>query len=354
MITVRASMLRFGLLVLTSWPLLFNGTCWTDSATPQPIGPSNSVQPASAYQPPIWYDSSTIEVLQGYTVHNVAENRRLPILVRFSRAVTQPRPVVVWSHGGGPRNTVSPDMNREWSEVLARAGYIVVHPAHVEPDRLALCRKLGISNMQTCLQLNAMTWYRPSDARAVLDALPQIVAAFPQLRGRVDLTRVAYAGHSFGAFTAMTIAGARVNYVEGYNDISWRHPLPRAFLALSPQGPGRFGFFDDSWREVDRPVMTASGAGDNLLGETAANRREPFKRMPPGNKYELWIESRDAVHSTFNLSDSGPGRCFHDEIAMAGVAFLDAYLSDYEPAKVWLTSGSVESRTGGIVTIAAK
>jgi predicted dienelactone hydrolase len=311
-------------------------------------------QNASAYQPPILYNLSTIQVLQGYTVQNTAENRRLPILVRFSRSVTTPRPVIVWSHGGGPRNDVSLEMNRQWSELLARAGYIMIHPAHIEPDQAALCQKLGVTDPDACRELQAMTWYRPTDARAVLDALPHIVAAFPQLQGRADLTRVAYAGHSFGAFTTMTMAGARLNYVEGYNDISWRHPLPRAFLALSPQGPDRFGFFDESWREIDRPVMTATGAGDNLLGERAIDRREPFKHMPPGDKYELWINSPDAVHGTFNLNDSGPGRQFLDEIAMAGVAFLDAYLSDYEPAKSWLISGSIESLSNGVATLNAK
>lgn len=354
MLRVTVPMLGLCLLMLTLLLSSFNGVQWTAAATAQLVRRSHSTQRASAYQPPLWYDLSTIEVLQGYAVQDVVEDRRLPILVRFSRAVMRPRPVIVWSHGGGPRNNVSLDMNREWSQLLARAGYIVIHPAHIEPDRLALCEKLGISDTQACLQLIAMTWYRPTDARAVLDALPQIVAAFPQLQGRVDLTRVGFAGHSFGAFTTMTMAGARVNYVEGYKDISWRHPLPRAFLALSPQGPGRFGFFDESWREVDRPVMTASGAGDNILGEMALDRREPFKRMPPGDKYELWIESPDAVHGTFNLNDLGPGRRFLDEIAMAGVAFLDAYLSDYEPAKRWLISGAVESRTDGVATLTAK
>lgn len=165
---LSTSILGFCLLMLTCWLSPFNAAQGRSGAATRPVRPSNPTQLASAYQPPIWYDLSTIEVLQGYTVQNVAENRRLPILVRFSRAVMQPRPVIVWSHGGGPRNAVSLDMNREWSEVLARAGYIMVHPAHVEPDRLALCRKLGISDMQTCLQLIAMTWYRPTDARREL------------------------------------------------------------------------------------------------------------------------------------------------------------------------------------------
>ncbi len=198
---------------------------------------------------------------------------------------------------------------------------------------------------QEPLELQPMTWYRPSDAWAVLDALPAIAAAFPQLAGRLHLERVAYAGHSFGAFTSMAMAGARVDYAPGYMDVSWAHPLPRAFLALSPQGPGRFGFREDSWRDITRPVLTASGEGDTTgddpIGERAQDRREPFRRMPPGDKYELWIDSLDAVHATFNLSDTGPGSRFHEAIVMTGLAFLDSHLLDRQVAKAWLALNNV-------------
>jgi predicted dienelactone hydrolase len=280
-------------------------------------------------------------------VTNTAEGRELPIIVRAATGVSGARPVVVWSHGGGPRDEAALTMNREWATALARAGYIVVQPAHISPDAAALCAKLGITDPAECAALQWMTWYRPSDARAVLDALPAVVAAFPQLAGRVDLGRVAYAGHSFGAFTSMAVAGARVDYAPGYMDVSWAHPLPRAFLALSPQGPGRFGFHDTSWRDITRPVLTASGEGDAEGGSSADSRREPFRRMPPGDKHELWLASPDAVHGTFNLSDAGPGARFHEAIAMTGLAFLDAYVLDQAPAKAWLASSNVVVLTGG-------
>jgi hypothetical protein len=128
-------------------------------------------------------------------------------------------------------------------------------------------------------------------------------------------------------------------------DVDWSHPLPSAFLAMSPQGPDRFGFHDDSWRDIDRPVLTGSGAGDTTgtgpNGETAEDRREPFRRMPPGDKHELWIDSPDAVHGTFGLNDRGAGARFNDSIAMSAVAFLDAYVLDHGPAKAWLASNNV-------------
>jgi predicted dienelactone hydrolase len=332
-------------------PLALRGAGPADvpsSPTPDPTrlpGTINGCAPERldlcGYRPDVWVDASAVRALTGYTVTNRAEGRELPIVARVASGVGGARPVVVWSHGGGARDEATLEMNREWATALARAGYIVVQPAHVSPDVAALCAKLGITDAGACASLQSMTWYRPTDARAVLDALPAVVAAFPQLAGRVDIARVAYAGHSFGAFTSMAVAGARVDYVPGYMDVSWSHPLPRAFLALSPQGPARFGFHDTSWRDIDRPVLTASGAGDIEGGSTAESRREPFRRMPPGDKHELWIDSSDAVHATFNLSDAGPGARFHEAIVMTGLAFLDAYVSDRAPAKAWLASSNV-------------
>jgi N-acetylglucosamine-6-sulfatase len=304
-----------------------------------------------AYRPATWVDASAVRAIQGYTVTNATEGRALPVLLRAASSVTGPRPVVVWSHGGGARDEVGVAMNREWATTLARAGYIVVQPAHVSPDTGALCVKLGITDPVDCRALNAMTWYRPGDARAVLDALPELAATVPGLAGRIDLARVAYAGHSFGAFTSMTVAGARVDYAPGHMDVSWAHPLPRAFLALSPQGPDRFGFHANSWREIGRPVLTASGAGDTTgappAGEQAEERREPFRRMPAGDKHELWIESADAVHGTFNLSGQGAGERFTEAVAMTAVAFLDAHVLDHAPAKAWLASNNVRVLAGG-------
>ena len=304
-----------------------------------------------AYSPATWSDTSSVRSLQGYTVTNKADGRLVPILVRYSTDATGKRPVVVWSHGGGPRKTAAPGMNWEWGVTLARAGYVVVHPAHVPGDQAALCEKLGVTDPQQCRAINDMTWYRATDARAVLDALPEVAAAFPELRGRLDLDRVAYAGHSFGAFTTMTVAGARVDYAPGHMDVSWKHSLPRAFIALSPQGPDRFGFHDGSWRDLDRPMLTASGRGDTTgrppLGEQAADRRIPFRRMPPGDKYELWLHSEDAIHRTFSLSDKGPGSRFSQPIAMTAVAFLDAHVLDHRPARRWLASSNVVVLAGG-------
>ncbi len=201
-------------------------------------GTINGCAPAAldrcGYRPVTWVDVSAVRALQGYTVTNTAEGRELPIVVRAATGVSGARPVVVWSHGGGARDEASLTMNREWATALARAGFIVVQPAHISPDVPALCAKLGVTDPAECGALQWMTWYRPTDARAVLDALPALVAAFPQLAGRVDLGRVAYAGHSFGAFTSMTVMFSVVHFMSALPQVccGWLSPL--AWPRLAP------------------------------------------------------------------------------------------------------------------------
>ena len=75
-----------------------------------------------SYRPATWVAASAVRALQGYTVTNTAEGRELPIVVRAATGVSGARPVVVWSHGGGPRDEAALAMNREWATALARAG----------------------------------------------------------------------------------------------------------------------------------------------------------------------------------------------------------------------------------------
>ena len=120
-------------------------------------------------------------------------------------------------------------------------------------------------------------------------------------------------------------------------DVSFLDPRPRCFLALSPQGPGRFGWKDDSWREIFRPVMTMTGLGDYSNGEQAPDRLVPFERMPPPDKFRVFLDSTNALHLTFNLNGSGPNDS-SAYLTSAGLAFFDAFLRDRPEARAWLSS----------------
>jgi len=152
--------------------------------------------------------------------------------------------------------------------------------------------------------------------------------------------------------------------------------LPVAFLAFSPQAPGSEGFFETdfgrpthSWMNVSRPVLSATGDGDNgcnptglpgeCIGDTPYGRRIPFGRMPRGDKYHLYVHDADTFHELFSLNTDkcaalgvAQGKC--DEIARwlesAALAFLDAHLRGDAQALAWLQSNNLELASAGVAT----
>jgi predicted dienelactone hydrolase len=287
-------------------------------------------------------------------LQDVTRGREVSVQLRHAPSAPGPRPVVVFSHGGGPRAACSFG-NAEWGLTLAEAGYLVVHLNHGldAADRDAACAAIGLRN---CSDGEALRWLRPGDVGFVIDSLAAITEAFG-VAAQADIAKLAVAGHSFGAYTVMTLAGARVN-LGTLREHSFEDPRPRVFLALSPQGPGRFGFYDegggvDSWAGIARPVMTQTGAADVVLGEGPSSRRIPFQRMPPPAKAELYLDDPRATHATFNLmNEAAPD--LGDYVASAGVAWLDAQLRALPAAQAWLSSSAVEAASGGAATLERK
>lgn len=316
--------------------------------------------------------SYTIEVRDGFVVEDTPRQRSVPVLVRYPAELLAtpgaPLPLVVWSHGGGP-NADGRLGSREWSESLVRAGYIVIHMSHVprtNAEVVALYAEFGLTPAQGLECFGYLQVDRPRDARAVLDALPQIEAAFPVLAGRIDNTRIAMAGHSFGSYTARTMAGAVVDLCPppavapagfAHHRVSFRDVRPVAFMALSPQGPARLGFFElpgeNSWQPLDRPDFSATGAGDITDGEQPADRVRGFQIMAPHDKFLLYIDSLAAIHSTFNLSDPSQPQA-QALIRACGVAFLDANVRGNARAAAWLYSPVVGEISAGVASMSRR
>lgn len=101
-------------------------------------------------------------------------------------------PVIVISHGaGGNAGQFGWIASR-----LAEAGYVVVLPNH--PG----------STSDNASALEAVRiWERPQDISAVLDAITAQAEAYPYM----DLERVGVLGFSAGGYTALALAGARVD-----------------------------------------------------------------------------------------------------------------------------------------------
>ena len=98
-----------------------------------------------------------------------------------------PYPLVVLSHGFG----LNPEWYHDLAEHLATHGFVVVAPEHLEADWFA--------------DVIDATASRPSEVSAAIDF------ADAHEGGWVDTDRVAVLGHSYGGYTALASAGARID-----------------------------------------------------------------------------------------------------------------------------------------------
>ncbi len=337
------------------------GGSGSDSPAPAPAPPPPS---AALYVSPQSLQAGT--PLDGYTVRATYASgpRDIPILVRHPAGTIDPLPLVLWSHGGG-KSTDGKYNNVDWAAALVSAGYIVVSMSHLprsNAQRDALAVEFGIASTAADQEFEANV-DRPRDAIATLNDLRNIEAAFPALSGRIDYERIGMGGHSRGAYTVRTVSGARVDLAPNLSGYSFldgaatNQPLAvriKAVLANSPQGPGRFGFYDrsngdHSWRDCTLPDLTQSGQGDNT-GEQAVDRIKPFDLFPVGDKFKMFIDDPNTPHETFNLNNPDQP-VFESYVRSTGLAFFDAYLKGLPVARAYLDSPALQTVSSNVATI---
>ncbi len=333
--------------------LTFSACNKDNGADPKPEDPADS-----AYKSPNTYQ---VAIFDNYTVRDAKRNRNIPILIRYPRNAPSPLPVILWSHGGGPNPSGHMSYD-EWGNALAGAGYAVIHLAHDDDKFDAHCAPLGIPASE-CEPLDfgkevaqggtlPVLWYnRPRDASAILDDLPSVETAAGL---KFDTARIGVAGHSGGAHTVMSLAGALVDVSPSVHNMKSADTRFKAFLVCSPQGIGRLGMTATSWSNIIVPVMVETGTADNSANEDAAGRLDPFNRMPPPDKYLNYLDSPNATHGTFGLNPVTGDVKLEEYVSAAGIAFFDAYLRNLPEARTWLTANKISTWSGGVAKITVK
>jgi predicted dienelactone hydrolase len=177
-----------------------------------------------------------------------------------------PFPLVAFSHGSGGMRVQSIYV----TEHLASWGYIVVAPDHPRDT-------LNSSNDDRPAVLRA----RPHQIKAAIDA---VLVSDGELAGLADEARLGVLGHSFGAFTALVLAGAELDLAalraacaadssqlvcSGLSDEltqdvvdGFSEPRIGAAVALAPAGRVAFGANGLSLARV--PVQLQGGTADTL------------------------------------------------------------------------------------------
>lgn len=294
-------------------------------------------------------DASTNGVAPGpFTVstlklewNDAARKREVPAKIYFPKEATSACPVIVFSHGLGGTRDGYEYLGRHW----ASHGYVSVHLQHHGSDD-SVWR--GKANPQAALREATksaeIAKNRPLDVSFALDQLTKENAAPGPLRGKLDLEHVGMAGHSFGAWTTLVIAGQRL----GLGLASLADRRVKAAIPMSAPVPMRRD--ESTYAEIEIPLLHMTGtADDSPIGDTSAKeRRIPFDSI--ANASQILITFSGGDHMVFSgrtsfRSQRDAARA-HALICASTTAFWDANLRGDVEAAAWIRNGELKTLLG--------
>ncbi|RDW73433.1 platelet-activating factor acetylhydrolase plasma [Coleophoma cylindrospora] len=198
-----------------------------------------------------------------------APGRIVDLQIRVSAPATGDNlPIILLSHGHGLSNHLS-SLNG-YSPLInfwAAHGFVVIQPTHLSSKSLSLKAPPGQS----------LFWRsRAEDMKHIIDQLDHIEASFPNLKGRLDKTRIAVAGHSMGGNTASLLLGQTLVDPEDGTVVNLTEPRIKAGVLLTPPGNGgadlsafafeNYTFFrHPNFAEMKTPALVVIGDNDSLL-----------------------------------------------------------------------------------------
>jgi len=253
------------------------------------------------------------------------------------------RPLVMFSHGRG-----SNGLYYAWfAEFLAARGYVVAALNHYRANTYD----------STIAYLANKLWQRPRDISLTISLLIRD----PFWGGLIDERRIGVAGHSQGGFTALWVAGAKINpekylaFQRGWRNNQMvpdylRSELPldarealdvhdervKAAFAMAPGIVQAFGMDEAGLRQLKVPAYITVGAADAQAppADNAAFAARYAERA------ELHVIPGRVDHDIFVNECSEPGRnefpqacidapgvdrgSIHAQIGQAAVRFFDA------------------------------
>jgi predicted dienelactone hydrolase len=271
-------------------------------------------------------------------------DREVPVKIYYPKTGKGPFPVIIFSHGlGGSRENY-----KYLGEYWAGHGYISIHLQHrgsddavwrdVAPEDRMRALKAATMNVQNILN-------RPKDVTFAVDQLEKLDQQDGPLKGKFDLNRLGMAGHSFGAFTTLVVAG------ETLGDRSFVDSRVKAAIPMSAPAPRLKSQYDAAFAKVKIPCFHMTGTKDNSpIGDTKAEeRRVPFDHIHGVDQFLVTYEGGD--HMIFSgrprrTGDASKDPIFHELICQSSLAFWNAYLKGDAQAKSWLADKGFETVLG--------
>jgi predicted dienelactone hydrolase len=159
---------------------------------------------------------------------------------------------------------------------------------------------------------------RPLDIKFVLDELQRLDKSDPTLQGKLNFQQVGAIGQSFGGYTVLTLAGAKINFEQLRRDCNPKssslnlslflqcqaielppanYPIQddriKAVIAINPINSSVLG--ESGMSQIRVPVMLVAGSQD-IFAPSVPEQIRPFISLTNPDKYLALIEN--ATHFT--------------------------------------------------------
>ena len=250
------------------------------------IGPSTNTAPAWALRPlqlpPV--DPNASYTVQEFAWKDSTRNREIPAVLYLPKSVSVEAaskvPLVVFSHGlGGSRYSYS-HLGKFW----ASNGIATIALQHAGSDR-AIWTSQGFAVLGTLKSAanleNAIA--RAVDVTFAIDAL----GADELVKDKIDFGKVAVAGHSFGANTALLSAGAQ--FYQEKKLTSYGDKRIKAAVVLSAPALPASENAMEVYGKIRIPTLHLTGTHDHTpipgAVTTADMRRQPYDAIQGASKY---------------------------------------------------------------------
>lgn len=289
---------------------------------------------------------------QTLTLRDITRNRTFPVDLYLPQQPSHLAPLVVISHGlGSDRQTFA-----YLATHLASHGFAVAVPEHPGSNNQQIDLLLkGFADKVTPPQESID---RPLDIKFLLDYLQSSFAK------RIDVQKVGVIGQSFGGYTALALAGAKLNLAQLQKDCNLANDtsfnlstilqclalkLPQeqqqknlrderviAVFAINPLTSTIFG--KESLQEIKIPVTIVSGTNDPIT-PALSEQIIPFTWLTTPTKYLMLIEGAthfSTLDESAGASDSIPvppeligadPKIAQEYIKAMGLAFFETYVT---------------------------
>jgi predicted dienelactone hydrolase len=286
-------------------------------------------------------------------------------------------PTIVISHGIG---TDSSNF-RYLANHLATNGFAVIVPNHPGSDTKQIQSLLNGSASEVTQPKEFIN--RPLDVKFVLDEVEKLNNTDPRFKGRLNLQQVGVFGQSFGGYTALALAGAKINPEKIAKDCNqkalkqtWNMSLllqcrmqelqankpvkqyklyderVKAVIAVNPITSSIFG--KSGLSEIKTPVMMVTSSEDTVA-PALYEQILPFSWIANPQKYLVQMEGATHFSTIGDGKDSSeqvglPSKLIGDNpkqaqsyMKVVSLPFFQSYVSQKSQYRAYLTAAYAET-----------